>query len=127
MRRGFSIVLMLVFGLMPLSPLIDGSEDVNLPACCRRHGAHHCAMNMAAMRAMMATDRTPGFAAPLTCPYYPSAANAMSTPPPALTVSTASVAVLAAQPYGASAAPAAPASTPGRSHSGRGPPNEDLS
>ncbi|MFZ2020794.1 MAG: hypothetical protein WAV06_03580 [Terracidiphilus sp.] len=127
MRRGFSIVLMLVFGFMPLSPLINGSEDVNLPACCRRNGTHHCSMRMAAMRAMVAHETAPTFAAPLTCPYYPGAATAFFTPPPALTASTASVSVAAEQPYGAPAAPAAPASTPGRSHSGRGPPNEDLS
>ena len=53
MRRGFSIFLILFFGLGPLSALIDGSEDASLPPCCRRHGAHHCAMyaRIMAMRA----------------------------------------------------------------------------
>jgi hypothetical protein len=53
MRRVFSIFLILFFGLGPLSALVEGSDDASLPACCRRLGAHHCAMyaeNMA-MRA----------------------------------------------------------------------------
>ncbi len=73
MRRGFSIFLILFFGLGPLSALVDGSEDASLPPCCRRHGAHHCAMDaqiMAAMSGAAAPIRTPGFSAPLTCPLY---------------------------------------------------------
>jgi len=126
MRRGFSIVLMLVFGLAPLSPLVGGSEDGYLPACCRRHGAHHCAMNMAAMRAMMRPSRTPAFAAPLTCPYYPGAATAFSTPPPGLTAAAADVRGQAVQAYLAPDSPAAPNASPSRTHAGRGPPQENL-
>ena len=63
MRRGFSIFLVLFFGLGPLSALVDGSEDASLPPCCRRHGAHHCAMyaRIMAMRARPALDPTPAF------------------------------------------------------------------
>jgi hypothetical protein len=127
MRRGFSIVLMLVLGLLPLSPLIGGSEDANLPVCCRRHGAHHCSMNVAAKRAMAAQDRTPAFDASPTCPSYPSAATAICTPPPALGVSTPGVSISAEQAYVAPVAPAAPALTPGNAFAGRGPPAGNLS
>jgi hypothetical protein len=125
MRRGFSILLMLVFGLMPLSPLIDGSEDTRLPVCCRRHGAHHCSMNVAA-REVMDPGGNPALAAPPTCPDYPGDATALCTPPPALTVSTPSVSILVEQASVASVAAAAPASTSGSACSGRGPPTKNL-
>jgi hypothetical protein len=125
MRRGFSIILILVFGLMPLSALVDGSEDANLPACCRRHGVHHCSMNVAAMRAQIERDSTPAFSAPLTCPYYPGAATAFSTPPPALTVAISSGQVLIAQLRVALGFHTAPLSSPNRTHAGRGPPTTD--
>ena len=72
MRRGFSILLILFFGLGPLSAFVDGNEDAGLPACCRRHGAHHCAMyaEIVAMRAGRGIDPTPSFSASPTCPLY---------------------------------------------------------
>ena len=126
MRRGFSILLMLVFGLMPLSPLIDGSEDASLPACCRRHGTHHCSMNVAEQRAMMAPVSTPVLAVPPTCPNYPDDATAFCAPPPALTVSTPSVSILVEHVNVASAGAAAPESAPETACAGRGPPAENL-
>src|SRR3569833_4497779 len=45
MRRSLSILLMLLFGAGPLSFAFNLSDDLSLPACCRRHGAHHCAMD----------------------------------------------------------------------------------
>ena len=72
MRRGFSIFLILFFGLGPLSAFVDSSQDAGLPACCRRHGAHHCTMyaEIMAMRAGRSIDPTPSFSAPPTCPLY---------------------------------------------------------
>jgi hypothetical protein len=127
MRRGFSIVLMLVLGLAPLSPLINGSEDVNLPVCCRRHGAHHCAMNEGALRAMMATDRTPGFAAPQTCPAYPGPASAVVGPSPALAILEQVLTIPATRRLVSSHQSAAPASLLSDAHAVRGPPNNKLS
>lgn len=126
MRRGFSILLIIVFGLMPLSALVDGSEDANLPACCRRHGAHHCSMNAGAMRTMIARQSAAGFANPLTCPYYPGAATAFSTPAPALIVGVEGLEALA-QAGVAPASHASVSSIPSRTHAGRGPPAEYLS
>jgi len=72
MRRVLSILLVLFFGFGPLTAMLEVSEDARLPACCRTHGAHHCAMS-AALRGWMlrAESRTPGFTAPAHCPFYP--------------------------------------------------------
>lgn len=45
MRRALSTLLLLAFGLPVIAPpLIWAGPESALPACCRRHGAHHCAM-----------------------------------------------------------------------------------
>jgi hypothetical protein len=43
-RRLFSAILLLVFSLPLISPVLAlaSDSDINLPACCRRNGAHHC-------------------------------------------------------------------------------------
>lgn len=69
-RRIASILLVLLFGLGPVSPLLE-AEDARLPACCRGNGAHHCAMSAALMARMLhAEQRTHGFSAPRACPLY---------------------------------------------------------
>lgn len=45
MRRALSISLILLLWMPALAALLPGSEDVRLPLCCRRAGAHHCAMD----------------------------------------------------------------------------------
>lgn len=45
MRRALAILLMLAFSLPLIAPaLAFAPDDSQLPACCRRNGAHHCAM-----------------------------------------------------------------------------------
>ncbi len=66
MRRGFSILLALLFGLSPLSA-IAGSDDAGLPACCRRLGAHHCAMTTQMASRMHEADRQTEVSPPVTC------------------------------------------------------------
>ena len=118
MRRGFSIFLVLFFGLGPLSALINGTEDAGLPPCCRRHGAHHCAMyaRIMAMRAGLRVDPKPGFSAPSTCPLYLGPALSMLMPAHAL---TAAPARFRAEPTRAFASPAeqSPASLSPEPHS----------
>jgi hypothetical protein len=121
MRRGFSIFLVLVFGLGPLSVFID-SEDANLPPCCRRHGAHHCAMAMRAMMRNAASGKMPMASAPLTCPDYPGLAALFAVPAPALTVAAAELPALRERARVALADYAAPEATPACTHAGRGPP-----
>jgi hypothetical protein len=43
-RRVLSFTLLLLFSLPLISPVLalTASSDANLPACCRRNGAHHC-------------------------------------------------------------------------------------
>jgi hypothetical protein len=125
MRRGFSIFLILFFGLGPLSALIDGSEDASLPPCCRRHGAHHCAM--AARMAAMAADSRPGFSVPITCPSYPGSTLAMLTPAHALTTVPARPRIALVRAFIPVALHTAPFSSPSRAHAGRGPPAATLS
>ncbi|MGA8043845.1 MAG: hypothetical protein WCA37_13695 [Terracidiphilus sp.] len=86
MRRALALVLMLFFGLGPLTATLQAEDDSRLPACCRRHGAHHCAM-ADAMRAQMvrSTESTkPVWTAPDHCPLYPQGGGATTTPPCAM-------------------------------------------
>jgi hypothetical protein len=46
MRRLLSILLLAAFALPLVAPLLALAQDPDsgLPACCRRHGQHHCMM-----------------------------------------------------------------------------------
>ena len=65
-------VLLIAFGLPLATPLVAASTDSDsrLPACCRRHGIHHCTMGVAAAL----TSSEPALQAP-PCPLYPSVAT----------------------------------------------------
>jgi hypothetical protein len=124
MRRGFSIFLILFFGLGPLTAFVGGSEDAGLPPCCRRHGAHHCAMyaQIMAMRAGLGIDPKPSFSAPFACPLYHGPAFSMLMPAYALTAASPR---FRTEPTHAFASPAelSPVfSRPSLTHAGRGPP-----
>jgi len=126
MRRGFSIFLILFFGLGPLSAFVDGSEDASLPACCRRHGAHHCAMAMQMAVMARIADPQPSFTAPLTCPYYPGPSMTILMPAHAL---AAKATGLQAEPLSTPAPVAEQAEVyfaTSRAHAGRGPPAANL-
>jgi hypothetical protein len=47
-RRLLAVSLLLLFSLPLISPLfaLTANSDTNLPACCRRNGAHHCMMKL---------------------------------------------------------------------------------
>jgi hypothetical protein len=124
MRRGFSILLILVFGLGPLSATLQASEDASLPACCRRNGAHHCAMaaQVAAMGGHSSPDPRPAFTVPLTCPYYPGARPLLVTAVHALAANASPVPGLRARSFAPAAGRALALSSPSRNHPGRGPP-----
>ena len=128
MRRGFSIFLILFFGLGPLSAFVDGSEDAGLPACCRRHGAHHCAMyaQIMAMRAGRGIDPTPSFSAPPTCPLYPGRMRSHSDAGSRADGSQRRVCAVLADSRCRVRADARRFSTPSRAHAGRGPPAQNL-
>jgi hypothetical protein len=83
MRRGLPLFLIALLGLWPLAGLTAASDESRLPPCCRRHGAHHCAMAMAA-RARLRPTAVPLLEAPATCPNYPRTMNGASAPTVAL-------------------------------------------
>ena len=124
MRRGFSIFLVLFFGLWPLTSALDAGEDANLPPCCRRHGAHHCAMAMQMARMMepVPIGSTPVVSTPLTCPYYPGPAALLIGPAPAILSTALRIPALREQVYAAAVRPVNLRSRPGTTHAGRGPP-----
>jgi hypothetical protein len=124
MRRGFSILLILVFGLGPLSATLQAKDESYLPACCRRNGAHHCAMavQMARMLAPLSRDTRPAFTVPLTCPYYPGARPLLITAIHALVTAPASLPSAITRALALAPGRTLSLSNPSRSHSGRGPP-----
>ena len=125
MRRGFSILLILFFGLGPLSATLEASDDASLPACCRRQGAHHCAMSMqmaAASARAQSGSTTPQVSAPVTCPFYPGLAACLVGPAPALAAAAISLPSLTAQSYRPASSRTAALSHRSRIHSVRGPP-----
>jgi len=127
MRRLLSICLVLFFGIGPLAATLEAGDDARLPACCRRHGAHHCAMNlrMAAMMAETASGKTQ-VTAPSTCPAFPGNAAATTSAPQALTAAAVGLPSLLAQPHAPAAARAAARISQIRTRSGRAPPASFL-
>jgi hypothetical protein len=126
MRRALSILLVLFFGFGPLAATLGASDDAGLPACCRRNGAHHCAMSDALQSWMLRTEsRMPGFTAPSHCPLYPSASPALIAPVALAAAAAAHSApvleALASIPYHASVRSAALETV-----SDRGPPTSTI-
>ena len=69
MRRLLAISLMMLFSFLLISPLLaSDAVEASLPACCRREGKHHCAMQ--------AADSEQGRSIGIVdekCPYAPAA------------------------------------------------------
>jgi hypothetical protein len=126
MRRWISILLVLFFGLCPLTGMLEASDDSRLPPCCRRHGSHHCAMAMR-MAAMTTSSSTPELAAPMACPRFPGFMAGPSTASHALLASAASLPVLLVQAHSPAASRAHARLSPIRTHAGRDPPDSALS
>lgn len=125
MRRGISILLALIFGMGPLAAALPGAEDAALPPCCRRQGAHHCAMaaHMAAMMAAEEADGITSLSAPATCPLYPGAKIAVLTTPYALMAAAGPVPALAVGEHVLLPGDAGDLKGPARAHTARGPPS----
>jgi hypothetical protein len=127
MRRALSILLVLFFGLGPLAATLGAEEDTSLPACCRRNGAHHCAMQIgdAAKMADAASGKA-GLIAPATCPSFPDYTVATASAPHALNALPVSLPGLLAQPHSPNAGHAAARLSQIRTRSGRAPPATSL-
>jgi hypothetical protein len=74
-RRLLALSLLLLFSFPLAAPLfaLSASSEANLPACCRRNGAHHCQMKM--QETGTAAQQTTAFSTPMKCPFYPGAAT----------------------------------------------------
>jgi hypothetical protein len=85
MRRILAITLLIAFGsplaLLALASPTTSNAQRNLPACCRRNGAHHC-------NGGMSTDDTnPALQSP-PCSNYPSPGTPVSLNTAALAAPT---------------------------------------
>jgi hypothetical protein len=125
MRRSLSIILIMVFGLGPLAAAMDGNEEVRLPACCRRHGVHHCALG--ALQSNAGTQSAPALAVPTTCPDYPGLAAMFTAPVSALAAQSARVPLAATGVRMAAGGCEAIFSATLGAYAGRGPPKANLS
>jgi len=77
MRRAIAFSMLLLFSWTLMAPLFAPDADASLPACCRRHGKHHC--NMGAMAGQTHGQR--GFTTVAEkCPCRPSSASAVHSP-----------------------------------------------
>jgi hypothetical protein len=120
MRRALSILQILVFVLAPLAAALPASEDSGLPPCCRRHGAHHCAMAM--RMAAEAASGKPIFSAPAHCPEHPACSGVSAAPSDTLAAFPARMPDLLIRDYSPVDRRAAVPSSPIRTRAGRGPP-----
>jgi hypothetical protein len=88
MRRLLTILLLAAFGLPVVAPALALGQDpdAHLPACCRRHGAHHCAMNMGhPTNGPTASERCHAFPQPATTAPAGTLAALIATAPSATT------------------------------------------
>jgi hypothetical protein len=121
MRRVLSIALMIAFFAPSAAPTLfalTSDPEANLPACCRSHGAHHCAMMHWMLQQLGSKPRF----TPAPCPMYPAAA----TVPQSATFTLAAAPGLLVEPVRASASPVVTARRAqlllARTRGDRGPP-----
>jgi len=127
-KRTLSTLLILMFGLGPLVEAIPACAASSLPACCRRHGAHRCAMSVAkaSIAPPASSSSTPVLAAPLHCPYFPGYTDVSSTPVFAMVASATGPQVLLAQSHSPAASRAAARLSQFRTRTGRAPPPKNI-
>ena len=123
MRRPLAVIFALLFAIGPLQGLFGASENLRLPACCRRHGAHHCEMSTETQSALEAAgSSTPVLKAPATCPEFPGFVLSNLNTAHALAASHAGLPFFFEQAHEHIADAAAPKFAPSLLHSGRAPP-----
>lgn len=125
MRRTLCAFLILSFWLGPLTAILPASAESRLPACCRRHGAHHCVMS-AEMAAQVASGSAPFFAAPSHCDSYPGCMVLFTEPVQAVAASPAGLPLLLAEPHSPLASRAEARLSQIRTRASRGPPTFDI-
>ena len=84
MRRLLSLVLLAAFGFPLIAPVLALGQhtESSLPACCRRHGAHHCMgdMQRSPSSAPAFSQRCPSFPQPSTTPLQLRSFALLSAP-----------------------------------------------
>jgi hypothetical protein len=128
MRRFYSILMILLFGLGPLSATLPASAESRLPSCCRRHGTHRCALpaKNSARESQASSESDPVFTTPLHCPSFPCTVAASTTPFHALVTPAAGLPVQFAQAHSPSASAGAAQATQLGAHTNRGPPASHI-
>jgi hypothetical protein len=128
MRRTLSIFLALFFSLGPLAvTLWAGEDDARLPACCRRHGAHHCGLSMETAAALAAVVSGKAiFTPPSTCPHFPRSSAAAASSIYALAAGMTPLPVFLAPAHFVGHGQHAALQTPVCIRSGRAPPASPL-
>lgn len=128
MRRTICLGLILLFWLGPLAAVLPANSELRLPACCRRHGAHHCAMSaeMATKAAQSSYSSAPALTVPAHCSSFPDYILPSTGTIEALAASPLSFPVLLAKPHSPAAIRAAARLSALRTRANRGPPVSDL-
>ena len=89
MQRWSAILLLALFGLLPIAPALQADSDSTLPDCCRKAGKHHCSMSIGVEQ----VDEESGLTLKsnsTACPLYsqvkaaPARANCIAAPESAL-------------------------------------------
>jgi len=78
LRKFLAILMLFLFGAFYAAPLVQAASndpDSGLPACCRRHGKHHCAM-MDRYLEYSALGAPQFRTTPQHCPFYPHSKTA---------------------------------------------------
>lgn len=128
-----SLALGLILGFGPLltaAPAMasgwsaDAAES-HLPACCRRHGVHHCNMGSGAGMSLAGHDHETTISAGGCCPCWP-ASPATSTAPFAAIQDTSTTIRLIVELRSAPQAKVAAGISERRTWPQRGPPSEIL-
>ena len=128
MRRTLTVFLILLFWLGPFAAILPASAESRLPACCRRHGAHHCTMSAeeASELAQVSSGSAPALTAPAHCPSFPGSQAASITPVHELAVSAASLPTLLSRAHSPGASRAAARLSQVRTSASRGPPTSNI-
>ncbi len=130
--RRFTAILMLAllaaFHAVPVLHAVTSEPESELPACCRTHGKHHCAMSVReASQVIDARSGKHAFAPPATCPSFPDYSAATNTAPQAIPSPAVSLPSLLAHPRSPISNRAAARMSQIRTRVGRGPPAYKLS
>jgi hypothetical protein len=120
-RQILSIFLVLLIGFPLVAPMFAAIPEANLPACCRKNGAHHC--DGMAMEMMHAAPSGHVFSdAGGLCPFYPKSTAAVQLHPVFLASSQVRFADVVAHPTGQPQTEARYRIAYSRSRQKRGPP-----